>query len=273
MSTYELIALDMDGTLLNSQHEITPVTCTAINKAIDAGKTVIISTGRSVGELDDYKEEMKHIPYFNCENGALLYDNQNDKIIHQVSLTPEIMFQIFELIEGEDVMLYFASDGGIVTEKHKIPLMDHYLIGQYRGLMERTARHPVDDIIKYYKEHLCSVEKFNIFSPSPEVRQRIFEKLQSLPISMVFAEIASLEIGPEHMSKAYGLKKMCEYLELPMEQTISVGDSDNDLKVMEASGLAVAMGNARPHIKEISDVIVNDNDHDGCAEAIEKYLL
>ena len=58
-----------------------------------------------------------------------------------------------------------------------------------------------------------------------------------------------------------------------MERTIAVGDSDNDIEILKTAGLSVAMGNARPHIKEISDVIVADNNHGGCAKAIYKYLL
>ena len=70
-----------------------------------------------------------------------------------------------------------------------------------------------------------------------------------------------------------GLEKLCEYLDLPLKQTIAVGDADNDTMALKTAGLAVAMGNATGPIRELADVIVADCDHDGCAEAIDKYLL
>lgn len=73
--------------------------------------------------------------------------------------------------------------------------------------------------------------------------------------------------------KGVGLEKLCACLNLPMEQTIVVGDADNDLEALKKAGLAVAMANAGEAIKAVADVVVADCDHDGCAEAVERYLL
>ena len=75
------------------------------------------------------------------------------------------------------------------------------------------------------------------------------------------------------IDKGVGLKKLCEHLGLPLEQTIAVGDADNDTMALKTAGLSIAMGNATEPIKALADVIVADCDHNGCAEAIDKYLL
>lgn len=90
---------------------------------------------------------------------------------------------------------------------------------------------------------------------------------------MLNAEDTSLEISPLGVTKGYGLKKLCKHLNIEVEQSIVVGDADNDLDVLKTAGLAVAMGNANANVKKIADVEVMDNDHDGVAEAIYKYLL
>ena len=90
---------------------------------------------------------------------------------------------------------------------------------------------------------------------------------------MVDAENSSLEITAKGVDKGVGLTMLCEALQIPIAATIAVGDADNDIRVLETAGLAVAMGNAADHIKAISDVTVADCEHDGCAEAIYQYLL
>ena len=87
------------------------------------------------------------------------------------------------------------------------------------------------------------------------------------------AEQASLEISAVGVTKGTGLKKLCEHLGISLEETIAVGDADNDIDVLKTAGLSVAMGNANDTVKSICDVVVSDCDHDGCAEVIEKYLL
>ena len=90
---------------------------------------------------------------------------------------------------------------------------------------------------------------------------------------MANAEESSVEVNAKGIHKGIGLEKLCEYLNIPLSQTIVVGDADDDIEVLKKAGLAVAMGNANEKIKQLSDVIVSDNDHDGCVEVIEKYLI
>ena len=90
---------------------------------------------------------------------------------------------------------------------------------------------------------------------------------------MALAEETSLEITCKNINKGNGLKHLCQVLNLSIEQTIVVGDAGNDVEALKVAGLAVVMDNAIDEIKQYGDVIVSDCDHDGCKEAIEKYLL
>ena len=77
----------------------------------------------------------------------------------------------------------------------------------------------------------------------------------------------------KELTRQAGLLALCRHLDISPEETIVVGDADNDKEILQTAGLAIAMGNAADHIKALADVVVADCDHDGCAEAIEKYLL
>lgn len=117
------------------------------------------------------------------------------------------------------------------------------------------------------------VEKLNLFCASGEIRERLLARMQDWPLTAAFSEKTSLELSPPNVSKASGLIWLCRHLGIPLMRTIIVGDADNDAEALRAAGLSVAMGNALPHIRRLCDVVVADNDHDGCAEAVDRYLL
>ena len=87
------------------------------------------------------------------------------------------------------------------------------------------------------------------------------------------SEPNALEITADGISKASGLKILCKKLNIPLEQTIAVGDSTNDIEIMKVAGLSIGMGNSMQEVKDICKVLVSDNNHNGCVEAIEKYLI
>ena len=167
-------------------------------------------------------------------------------------------------------MIHFFSNGRSIVSKKDISNMDKYQMSIYQPMFKRVAT-TVDDIIDYAKNH--PIEKINLYHQNEAARAETFEKLKDLSLSFAFAETTSLEISPSNVTKGKGLIKLCDFLDIELSKTIAVGDADNDLDVLKTAGLAVAMKNANDNVKKICDVIVADNDHDGCKEAIEKYLI
>lgn len=272
MNRYDLIAFDMDGTLLDSNHQITQNSLDAIDTAVNAGKIVILSTGRSLSELKDYRHALKNVRYFICESGALLVDTNSDQIIHSEQIEPSAVREIIKIASPEQAMIYIASNGQNLATRSYVMRMNDFCIGQYQDIFLQTGT-LLDDVVASYNKEEFPIEKLNLFSATPKLREYFVQALSHLPLEMARAEETSLELSPKNVSKGSGLLKLCEYLSLPVERTIAVGDSDNDMEVLKTAGLSVAMGNARPYVKELSDVIVADNNHGGCAEAIYKYLL
>ena len=118
-----------------------------------------------------------------------------------------------------------------------------------------------------------SVYKFNCYCRTPQQRELVRQAIEDLNITFAYSEKKSIEISPKGISKASGLETLCNYIGIPLSRSIVVGDGDNDLEILKAAGLAVAMGNSNPSVLDIADVVVRDNDNGGCAQAIYDYLL
>ena len=269
--SYRLVALDMDGTLLNSEKRITEYTKNLINQALDSGKEVVLSTGRCIPELEDTFAELPKLRYAICVSGSLIYDVKNRKTILSYPLSPNLCHKILAEGKKEDVMVHFLGTKSVVQED-KLDCMDRYGMGIYTNMFKKVTS-PVKDIYAYYDQYEIPLNKLNLYHTSVEARARSLKRLAGLPLELVFAEGLSLECSAIGVTKGNGLLDLCHYLDIPVEETIAVGDADNDLAILRTAGLSVAMGNANENVKAICDIQVADCDHDGCAEVIEKYLL
>lgn len=272
MGDFQLIAFDLDGTLLDSEKRVRPSAIEAIEKAASQGKTVIFSSGRTAAEMADVREQLPIVRYAVCNSGASVYDLHENKSLVRYTIPEEVKERVLEVGALEDIMYYAGYYGRTYLQASDIPQMDHWLLEVYRPMFDKTAD-KVEDIRKFILETTDGFEKINLFHTDPEARARSIERIRGINAECVNAEEASLEITARNVTKANGIRDLCDILGIRMEQTIAVGDSYNDLAMLEAAGLSVAMGNARKEILEMADVIVDDNDHDGCAQAIYQYLL
>lgn len=270
---YRVIALDMDGTVLDDRKQMGERTKQAIHKALAAGKEVIFCTGRSFAEMEDILKEFPDMHYLCGESGALIYDLRENRPVKMVSMPKAVVADLVEAVRDKDVMPQVFSEGRCYVNRTQLPRMDYYQMGVYQEAFNRACT--VSDDVWQTALEKSSIEKFNLFHTSVEDREKTFRMLKekNLEATMVYSEISSLECSALGLSKAVGLQSVCEILDISIQEVIMVGDADNDLEGLKAAGLAVAMGNANERVKAVSDVVVADNNHDGCAEAIERYLL
>lgn len=271
MGQYKLIAFDMDGTLLNSKKEIRKETLKAIDKAFDAGKEVILCTGRCIAELKDYIGQIPRLRYVVGTSGALVYDVKENNEIYMQAISIEQVHEILEVAKTVDAMPHILTHESIVAGKD-FENMEHFDMKIYIPLFDRAAT-KVEDIFRYYNEHEMPVAKLNLYHVSPKEREKSKEKLKDMDLVLADAERTSVEISASGTTKGTGLEQLCKYLGITMDDVIAVGDADNDIDVLRKAGLSIAMGNANETVKSICDVIVSDCDSDGCVEAIERYLL
>jgi len=268
---YKLIAFDMDGTLLQSDKTVSKGNMEALNKINEAGKIITISTGRNMREMVGALKDLPMVKYVMAISGALIVDAHDLSIIYSIALEKEIYNRIFDLVGDEDIMYHIHSDLSIVQDD-KVTHMADYNMGVYQELFMKVAT-KTDNIRKYCDINSPNIYKLNLYCRNTKQREMLYERLKDLPIEISYAETASLECSPKGISKGSGLKNICERLNIPIEETIAVGDAENDLEILKTAGLSVAMGNAKEIVKQIADIVVSDNDHDGCAEVMHKYML
>ncbi len=271
MKNYELITFDMDGTLLDSEKNISEDSIEMIRKAAKAGKTVTLSTGRCFPELNRYLKLLPEIQYIICMSGALVYDVINQKTINSHTISVPIVQKILQEVKDFDLIIHLLSTDSIV-QKNKIRRMEDYHMGVYQTMFDEVTIKP-EDIFLYYKDNSIPLYKINFYMRNQQERMELRKRLAPMELTLINVEHSALECTAQNVSKALGLSRLCDYLHIPIDRTIAVGDADNDLEILNCAGLAIAMGNATQSIREIADVIVNDNDHNGCSYAIREYLL
>lgn len=269
--TYDLIAFDMDGTLLDSNKEIRQDSLDAIHQAVEAGKVISLSTGRCLPELRAFDDILKDVEYYICMSGALVYSHKEKREIAATAIPEELVEQLLEVLSDQDVMIHLLSWESIM-ERDKVKKIDTYHMAPYKKSYEACCI-LVENLQSWYKEHPCPVFKLNFYCRNLEQRAVIEERLKNLELEFAYSEETNLECSPVGVSKAEGLRRLCCYLNLQVENSIAVGDADNDLAILKAAGLSVAMGNAVTHIKEIADVVTLSCDEGGCAKVINDYLL
>ncbi len=274
MPNYQLIAFDMDGTLLDSQKQVSAQNLAAISRAAQAGKTVILSTGRNPRQFAPYLDILHDIRYMVCSSGALVYDAQEDCAIYQNYLSEQTVLALLDLVSDLPAMTQLLSDEMTLIQRDRLERLDEFGMGIYKELFRAHAT-LWDDLYAQYAAAPFPIAKCNVHCADTATRAQLEQRIRerNIPVTTAYAETTTLEINAADVSKGAGLVKLCEHLDIPIAQTIAVGDAGNDKVILETAGLAVAMGNATPEIMNIADVVVADCDHSGCAEAVERYLL
>ena len=271
----QLIAFDMDGTLLNSRKEVSEKTLQAIRKAYKAGKVLVFNSGRGMAEMTDYFELLPEFRYALCCSGTLIYDIWEKRVVSCRPIPRKYMeIMIRDILPLEDTMPQLATPELVWLARKNFSQLDRYFMGHFRASFERFMT-PVDSVTETYLSGTEECLKFNIYHSTVEARERTLERLAALrlPLALTRSEVTSVEVTAGGADKGSGILKLCDLLGMSRESTIAVGDAENDLPALKAAGLGIAMGNARGIVLEAADETVADCDHDGCAEAIERFLL
>lgn len=267
---YKIIAVDMDGTLLTSDKTIHPDSVSDIQAAVKQGIQVVYCTGRGLAELWPYVERLPEVRYAVCYSGAVVYDYRENKRIYHSEIEKRLMKKLIETAKNYKAMLHFLSEKESIVASSDVTHMDDFHMGIYQEMFTKITR-KVRDMEEEGKLH-DSMTKINIYFRTMEDRSKGYDELKNLPLTFAFAEETSLEMTAQYVTKATGLERLAEYLQIPMHQTAGIGDADNDRDMLKKVGFSVAMGNAKDEIKKNCDFITEDNDHNGVGEAI-RYIM
>lgn len=277
MNAVKLIALDLDGTLFNSQSQISAHNIDTIKKANEAGATVVISTGRPYSGLPFEQLKGSGIRFAITTNGSAIYEIESGKCLFEEAMDEEIILPILDFLLTKDIhMDAFIGGKGYtpvqcVAAGQKLanpPALKHYIL---------NTRVRVDNLPLFIHENHLKVQKMTLnFYPEGDIfkdREEVRKYLESNPaVTTVSGGYNNLEFTRADVNKGVGLQKMAQLLDIPVAQTMAVGDTENDLAIIRAAGFGVAMGNATAAVKSAADYITTSNDEDGVAAAIAHFL-
>lgn len=271
----KLVAMDMDGTLLNSDKELSEENQRTIEEYAKRGIIFAFCTGRVMNEIELMSEKLPSVKYAITCNGALVYDiSQRDsyQLLHGETLRMEEVRRIYEYVEklGVTMMFELQADGVVYADKKCVENPEQYGVGYIREIIQKT-RVPVDDIKDYIYERTEDVGKLNIFFQDTKTRDKALEYLKQLNYDLAYSEPSNIDINKKGSNKGRGLQMLMQHLNLSKEQVMAIGDNFNDIEMLQVTPNSVVMENAPEEIKHYANDVTLSNDENGVAHAIRKF--
>ena len=270
-----IIALDLDGTLLNSNKELSAGNLAALQRAANAGIEIVPTTGRFYGGMPSVIRDLPFVRYVITVNGAEVADLKTGEIIYKAEIPWQQTVEIMTLLDEYPVIYdcYQENAAWMTAEQKKY--IDRIVSSSHYRKMLHELRQPVSELKEVLIQRQKDVQKVQFFTDKPELRAQMMkelpERFENLCVSSSVSD--NVEINQIHANTGEALYALADHLGLPREATLAFGDGLNDLSMLKAAGIGVAMANAEPEAKEIADWITLSCDEDGVAYGINKYCF
>lgn len=269
-----LIVCDVDGTLVNSDKQITKDTILAVNQALAAGITVAVASGRAWGEMTQVLTALPAIHTFICSNGAIVMKQAGDSfetVFHQSFSTKRGVALLRKLLTWDVYGEVYAGDV-VYGDKTCLPHITDYVHPQILPLMA-PSRKMVADLPTYLEEHQIEMEKVQVFYGTEANKAAIVAELgHSHEFTLIESSEGNLEFVQPGISKGKAVAALAESMGLSADEVMTIGDSNNDLTMLTYGGVSFAMGNGEDTAKAAAAYETLTNDEDGVAAAILAVL-
>lgn len=268
-----LLALDLDGTVFTDDKRITPTTLQALEEAIAAGVVVIPATGRPLDGLPQAFLEIPGVKYALTCNGAAVWRLADRTKLVDMTFSTSQSLDAMAMMEQYRCTVDIYVDGKVYTTPESLQNAELYAPANMLEYI-RATRKPVDNLKEMIRQQNARVEKLNMFFFDPDERSRALAQVQGCSwILPSWSMPENLELNAAGVDKGQGMLALASRLGIAPEQTMACGDSVNDLAMLKAAGLGVAMGNAAPDIQAQADAVTDSNQADGVAKAVYRYIL
>lgn len=265
---YKLIALDMDGTLLNEKKVISKENVKAIQKAVAKGVKVVLATGRPTKGIQSYLKELNLISeddYAIAYNGAIVQNTKSGDIIFKALMSMDDLHFLYSLSKELNVNIHALTPDSCITTR----------VNKYSQLEASVNGIPLEIVDFDTIENNTAIVK-TMFVDEPEILQAAVDKLPKEiydKYTVLRSEPYFLEFLNKKVNKGTGVEILAKKLGIKKEEIICIGDAGNDIHMIKYAGLGVAMGNAFPEVKKIADYITKTNEEHGVAHVINKFVL
>lgn len=271
---YKMICVDMDGTLLNNKKEVTEKTKKALRMADEAGVKIVIATGRLFTSANYYADLVGLKTPIISANGAFIREKDKNEVIYEALLGKENCYRILDIIKNFEIIPNFHTTNTIFTEKLNAHVNNYIKFNERHNEDNKIQIVFVESWEEVFEKYQNSILKFTTIDEDIEKIERAkAEVAKCNGLETVSSSKGNFEAMCQGVSKGRAVEILAAYYNISREEVICVGDSENDISMIEFAGLGVAMGNGDKEVKDIAQFVTLSNEEDGVAKVIEKYIL
>lgn len=287
---YKLVAIDLDGTMLNEYGVVTQNTKDIIEKVQEKGIEVIIASGRPIDSIKTIAKEIKSEKFFISGNGAIIYDIAKDEIIYENTLKKQKVLDIIKICEENSIYYNIYTEKEIIAKSLQFNVLYYNKENADKEENEKTHINIVEDVYEYITKReekivkitICDnnkaifnsiirkvkeISEIEVLEVSHMSRKMIRQGTEEVPIEYFYTEISA-----KNVDKWNALEFLKKQMNIKTEEIIAIGDNINDKKMIENAGIGIAMGQSHPEIKKIADKVTISNIDDGVAQVLQSIL-
>lgn len=260
LPTIKAVFFDIDGTLISfNTHAVPQSTLDAIQALKKKGIKVIVSTGRSINNLD----HIKHLGFdgYSTFNGGYCVVAENDTILHRATMDPADVERLIAHSKETPVSFSLMSEQE-VTIHHVTPEIDR---------MYEAVNLPTPPLTDFDTLDTGSILQVNVFI-HPDKEAEFMENIMPNSIATRWIETFA-DVNPGGQSKKVGIEAFSRHFGFDVSETMAFGDGGNDIEMLKYAGVGIAMGNANPAVKESADYVTDHVDNDGIWNALVHYQV
>lgn len=287
---YKLIAIDLDGTLLNSYGVITENTKKIIKKVEEQGVNIILASGRPIDSIQAIANEIESKKYFIAGNGAIVYDIEKDEIIYENCLKKQKVLEIIKICEENSIGYSIYTEKEILTTALKYNVLYYHKENLKKPEDKKTKISIIQNMEEYIKnDNTSRYLKITVCDEDKIVFDSIIRKLRNLKdievldvshmarktikqgTEEITVEYYYTEISRKNVDKWNAIEFLAKKLEIDSKDIMAIGDNINDKQMIENAGLGVAMGQSTPVITNVANEVTSSNNEEGVAKILQKH--
>ncbi|MEG2216292.1 MAG: Cof-type HAD-IIB family hydrolase [Clostridia bacterium] len=271
---YQLIALDLDGTLLNDEKQISAANRKALQMAYDAGLVIVPSTGRFFEGLPEVVKEAAFLRYAITINGAEIYDTATKQALHRADMSLSSAERVWDYFESLPVIYDCYQDGWGWMQQDMYDRADAFVPDEKMRCTMKRLRTTLIDFRTEMHARNKTVQKTQAYFQDSNVRARVLDEMPLLFPNLEISSAASnnVEVNSNAGTKGNALCVLCKHLGISMTQVIAFGDGSNDISMLRTAGMGIAMGNAVTAAKQAARRTTLSNNEDGIAAALKELM-
>ncbi len=288
---YKLVAIDLDGTLLNSYGEVTENTKEEIKKAVQNGVEVVLASGRPVSSVEDLANDLNANHYLISGNGAIVYDMHKEQVVYDRFLSKEQVLNIVKICEENSIYYNIYNENEVLTKSLNYNTLFYHSENTHKQEEKRTNINILTDVYEYIlRSNNQKYLKVTVCDQSQIIFNSIIKKLRTIDdievldvehmsrkviksgTEEVLVEYCYTEITNKNVNKWTALEFIMKDMGIDKEKVVAIGDNINDKEMIEGAGMGVAMGNSIEEIKKIAGITVGTNNEEGVCEFFKKYI-